>query len=377
MPKRICNNCGKEVDGNVKFCPYCGANQFRQMNPVSSKFPSIPTKKVSQNSDLIHKLFYWDYGGRYILSKTKAISVLTFVVFVLSIFTGPPAAVIVLGLIFSVFFFVIGFCIHKILGNDRPSDNVLNNNDYGLVEDLKHAFLCWQNKQTGEFVYSKTKIITLLVFLFFAAISAFAPTSSLIVCFAIGAIFAIPACIIGYPIHKLTNSNPTPKKVASKPKPQAVPPKVEEKKIEEKRAEIPPEPKSVEKIPEFEKYQSQLDDLKEEYSTKEKRLRDLIAKRFEPPQLTYNRFITAVDNCTEIFNEKADYVQLIMNLASEDSKRVDDEIHSRMDVLKSLIDKIDDLTDELVLSMSKSDDVDVKDLLDDMENLIDSVNSYD
>lgn len=377
MSKRICENCGKEVDENVKFCPDCGTNKFRQISPVSTKSPSVPTKKVSQNSGMIHKLFYWNYDGRYILSKTKVISILTFVVFLLSIFTGPPAAVIILGLIFSAFFFVIGFCIHKILGNDRPSENVLNNNDYGLAEDLKHAFLCWQNKDTGEFVYSKTKIITLLVFLFFAVFSAFAPSSSLIVCFAIGMIFAVPACIIGYPIHKLTNSNPTPKKVASKPKPQAVPPKVEKKKIEEKRVEIPPETKSVEKIPEFEKYQSQLDDLKEEYATKENRLRDLIAKRFEPPQLTYNRFITAVDNCTEIFNEKADYVQLIINLASDDSKRVDDEIKSRMEVLQSLIDKIEDLTDELVLSMSKSDDVDVKDLLDDMENLIDSVNSYD
>lgn len=376
MSKRICVNCGKEVDGNVKFCPYCGANQFRQMNPVSSKSPSIPTKKASQNNDLIYKLFYWNYDGRYILSKTKVISILTFIVFVLSIFTGPPVAVILIGLIFSVFFFVIGFCIHKILGNDKPSENVLNHNDYGLAEDLKHAFLCWQNKETGEFVYSKTKIITILVFLFFAVFSAFAPTSSLLVCSAIGAIFAIPVCIIGYPIHKMTNSNPTPKKVASKPKPQ-VPPKVEEKKIEKKRVEVPPAQKSVDKIPEFEKFQSQIDELKEEYTTKENHLRDLIAKRFEPPQLTYNRFITAVDNCTDIFNEKADSIQSIIDLASEDSKRVDDEVKSRMEVLQSLIDKIEDLTDELVLSMSKSDDVDVKDLLDDMENLIDSVNSYD
>ena len=104
MSKRICVNCGKEVDGNVKFCPYCGANQFRQMNPVSSKSPSIPTKKASQNNDLIYKLFYWNYDGRYILSKTKVISILTFIVFVLSIFTGPPVAVILIGLIFSVFF---------------------------------------------------------------------------------------------------------------------------------------------------------------------------------------------------------------------------------------------------------------------------------
>ena len=48
-----------------------------------------------------------------------------------------------------------------------------------------------------------------------------------------------------------------------------------------------------------------------------------------------------------------------------------------MEILKSLIDKIDDLTDELVLNIGKSDDVDVKDLLVDMEDLIDSVKNYD
>ena len=115
----------------------------------------------------------------------------------------------------------------------------------------------------------------------------------------------------------------------------------------------------------------------EEYDSKEKHLRDLIAKRFEPPQLTYDRFIAAVDNCTKIFNEKAESVQSIIDLASDDSKRVDDEIKSRMEILNSLIDKIDDLTDELVLNIGKSGDVDVKDLLVDMEDLIDSVKNYD
>lgn len=375
MPEKICENCGKKVDEHVKFCPDCGTNQFRQTNPVSSKFSSLPTKKTSQNNDLVHKLFYWNYAGSYIFSKTKFISILTFMAFVLSVFTGPPFAVIFIGLIFSIFFYIIGFCFHKILGNDKPSENVLNHNDYGFVKDLMHAFLCWQNKKTGEFVFSKTKIITLLIFFAFAILSSFAPSSSLIISLVIGVIFAVPACIIGYPIHKLTNNDPTPKKVVTKPKPQITP--KDTPKVNEEKAKVQPAPEIVEKKSEFEKYQSQLNNLKEEYDAKEKHLRDLIAKRFEPPQLTYNRFITAVDNCTKIFNEKADYIQLIINLASDDSKKVDDEIKSRMETLKSLIGKIDDLTDELLLSMDKSDDENVKDLLGDMEDLIDSVKNYD
>lgn len=372
MSKKICENCGKNVDDYVKFCPDCGSNKFRQANQVSSRPSSLPTKKRSDNSDIVHKLFYWNYGGRYILSKTKVISILTFLVFALSTFGDAPGVMVILGLIFAIFVYIIGFGIHKILGNDKPSENVLEHNDYGLAEDLKHAFLDWQNKQTGEFVPSKTKSLTLLVFALFTAWGLFLSPPYVAACFMLGAIIAAPVCIIGYAIHKLTNNNPTPKKkVASKPKPQ-VAPKVEEKKVEAK-----PAPQITEERPEFKQYQSKLNALRAEYDTKEKHLRDLIAKRFEPPQLTYNRFITAVDNCTSIFNEKADSIQSIIDLASDDSKRVDDEIKSRMEVLESLIDKIDDLTDELVLSMNKSDDVDVKDLLGDMEDLIDSVKSYD
>ena len=371
MPKKICENCGKSVDDYVKFCPGCGGNQFRQLNQVSNSSSSVPAKKTSQDSDLVHKLFYWNYGGRYIFSKTKSISILTFFAFVISGFQGPWPMVILLGLIIAMFVYIIGYCIHKISGNDKPSENVLNHNDYGFAEDLKHALLFWQNKNTGEFVFSKTKAITLLIFFVIAVWTFTLSPPYIFVAMIVGLIFAVPAGIIGYVIHKLTNNDPKPKKVVAKPKPQVAP------KVKEKKVEAPAAPKTVEARSEFKRYQSQLDDLVKEYDSKEKRLRDLIAKRFEPPQLTYDRFIAAVDNCTNIFNEKAESVQSIIDLASDDSKRVDDEINSRMELLNSLIDKIDDLTDELVLNISKSDDVDVKDLLGDMEDLIDSVKNYD
>ena len=371
MPKKICENCGKSVDDYVKFCPGCGGNQFRQLNQVSNSSSSVPTRNSSQNSDLVHKLFYWNYGGRYIFSKTKFISILTFFAFVISGFEGSTGIMIFLGLIFAMIAYVIGFSLHKILGNDKPSVNVLDNNDYGFFEDLKHSFFYWQNKNTGEFVFSKTKSITILIFFVLSIVGYTLSPPYIFACLIFGLVFAIPAGIIGYAIHKLTNNDPKPKEVVAKPKPQVAP------KVKEKKVEAPAAPKPVETKSEFKKYQSQLDDLVEEYDSKEKHLRDLIAKRFEPPQLTYDRFIAAVDNCTKIFNEKAESVQSIIDLASDDSKRVDDEIKSRMEILKSLIDKIDDLTDELVLNIGKSDDVDVKDLLVDMEDLIDSVKNYD
>ncbi|WP_405303294.1 zinc-ribbon domain-containing protein [Methanobrevibacter sp.] len=371
MSGKICEKCGKNVDDTDKFCPYCGSSQFIQVDSVPSNSSSLPTKKISQNNDLIHNLLYWSYDEGYIFSKTKLITILTFMAFVFSIFTGPPFAILLLGLIFSIFFYVIGFCIHKILRNDKPSKNVLEHNDYGLVEDLKNALLCWQNKNTGEFVFSKTKIFILLIFFSFVLFSSFAPTASLLVCLTIGLIFAVPSAIIGYAIHKLTNNNPTPKRVVEKPKPQI------DSKGDDKKPEVQTAAKTLEKHANFKTHQSQLNALRDEYNIKEKRLRDLTAKRFEPPQLTYNKFISTVDNCTKIFNEKADSIQSIINLDIDDSKRVEDEIKSGMEVLKSLIGKIDELTDELVLNMDKSDDANVKELFDDMEVLIDSVKRYD
>ena len=368
MTGKVCENCGKTVDSIDKFCPYCGSNRFRQINSVSKTSNSLPTKASSQNNNLVHHLLYWGYDGYYVFSKTKFISILIVISFALSVFNGYPGAIAV-GLILAIFLYLIGFCVRKILG--KPSDIVLAHNDYGLIVDLKNAFLCWQNKKTGEFVYSKTKILTLLIFFAVTFWGFTLAPPYFAACIVLGLLIAVPAYVIGFIIHSLTNNNPTPKRVATKPKPQVTP------KVTEKKPEVQVTPKVVEKDSEFKIYQSQLDDLREEYDVKEKRLRDLIAKRFEPPQLTYNKFISAVDNSTSIFNEKADSIQSIIDLATEDSKRIDDEIKSRMDILKSLISKIDDLTDELVLNMDKSGDENVKDLLDDMNYLIDSVKDYD
>ena len=57
----------------------------------------------------------------------------------------------------------------------------------------------------------------------------------------------------------------------------------------------------------------------------------------------------------------------------------DEELEHKIETLKSLIDQIEDLTNELVINISsdsKSND-DVKDLIDDMENLIESVKEYE
>ena len=132
-------------------------------------------------------------------------------------------------------------------------------------------------------------------------------------------------------------------------------------------------------IDSFNSYKTQINDLKKLYEFKEMNVRQLIEKRFEPPQITYNRFISTVDNCTELFNNQVDVALNMMNLATEHTPKIDQEIESKIEVLKSLIEKIDSLSNELIVNIGESEsqsDDNVKNIIEDMENLIHSVDEY-
>ena len=129
----------------------------------------------------------------------------------------------------------------------------------------------------------------------------------------------------------------------------------------------------------FNSYKTQINDLKKLYEFKEMNVRQLIEKRFEPPQITYNRFISTVDNCTELFNNQVDVALNMMNLATKHTPKIDQEIESKIEVLKSLIEKIDSLSNELIVNIGASEsqtDDNVKNIIEDMENLIHSVDEY-
>lgn len=126
-------------------------------------------------------------------------------------------------------------------------------------------------------------------------------------------------------------------------------------------------------------YRTQVKDLKNLYEVKEKITKELIEKRFEPPQITYDKFISAVDSCTDLFNNQVEVISNMINLASEHTPQIDYEIETRINILKSIIEKIDSLTNELVINIGQSqseEDEHVKDLLEDMENLIGSIKDY-
>lgn len=158
------------------------------------------------------------------------------------------------------------------------------------------------------------------------------------------------------------------------------------KKLETiKPAEVKTKPERIVKtnknksLDSFDVYNSQINDLKKLYEVKETNVRQLIEKRFEPPQITYTRFISTVDNCTDLFNNQVNVALNMMNLATEHTPKIDKEIESKIDVLKSLIEKIDSLSNELIVNIGESEsqtDENVKNIIEDMENLIDSVDEY-
>ena len=108
--------------------------------------------------------------------------------------------------ILAVVLFAVGFVLHKILGNDKPSENVVLNNDNGLIDDFAHLLFYWQDKETGEYTISKTKIISLIIFYILAFYSVFtSPDANLMFAIGAGAVLGVPAFFVGYLIHRFTN----------------------------------------------------------------------------------------------------------------------------------------------------------------------------
>ena len=131
-------------------------------------------------------------------------------------------------------------------------------------------------------------------------------------------------------------------------------------------------------VPSLKRYEDEIYNLKVLFDIKEEVVRDLIKKRFAPPQITYDKFIGLIDSSHKMFYNQADAATNIINLAAEDTPRVQSEINNKIDAMHKIIDYIENLTNELVINISNEtgSSEEVKNLLNDMENLIDSVKEY-
>lgn len=96
-------------------------------------------------------------------------------------------------------------------------------------------------------------------------------------------------------------------------------------------------------IESLKKYEKEVNNLKVLYDVKEKIVKDLIEKRFAPPQLTYDKFMSIIDSCHKLFYSQNDAALNIINLAAEDTPRIQSELESKIDNMETIIDQIENL----------------------------------
>ncbi|MBQ6100164.1 MAG: hypothetical protein IJL02_09950 [Methanobrevibacter sp.] len=182
-------------------------------------------------------------------------------------------------------------------------------------------------------------------------------------------LFILPL-VYSYYIFNIKNYEYKPKKLHPLPKPD-IPKATKEPEVSDDEVEV----KQIESL---KGYEREVNNLKVLFDVKEGVVRDLIKKRFEPPQITYDKFIAMVDSCHNLFYTQVDSATNIVNLAVEDSPRIRKELDNKITNMKTIIDQIEELTNELVINISSENESedDVNNLLNDMENLIDSVKEY-
>ena len=112
---------------------------------------------------------------------------------------------------------------------------------------------------------------------------------------------------------------------------------------------------------------SETDELFVLFESKENIARELIEKKFPSPQLTNSKFNGVLDNCRNVVESQIEIIN-----ALTPTEKTKPEIDSRKKLIKKLISKIDDLTNELILSEESN----IEEVIDDMDNLISSVKEY-
>jgi membrane protease subunit (stomatin/prohibitin family) len=132
-------------------------------------------------------------------------------------------------------------------------------------------------------------------------------------------------------------------------------------------------------------YEEYINALKSRYQNKEDNARKIIKEYFPPPQMTYDRFMGEIDKWNVSFTKQSNAILNILDIdlvdmTSEHVKKVENELRKKLDILKSIVTKMEELVVELVLNVANSSEKsvvgEVEDLLDEMQKVVDSVKEY-
>lgn len=126
------------------------------------------------------------------------------------------------------------------------------------------------------------------------------------------------------------------------------------------------------------KYESKIEALEKEYNIKQNKAKELVEKLFNPDHMAYQKFMSSINKSNNLFSTQVDIAKKMAELSIEENPFVEKEIENKFTTLETFIDKIEDLTNELIihLSSNKKDNDEVQHLFKDMDDLIHSVKDY-
>lgn len=132
--------------------------------------------------------------------------------------------------------------------------------------------------------------------------------------------------------------------------------------------------------PDYSNYKKGIANLKETYENKESNVLKLLEQKFPAGQLSYYRFKEEVDRCRVSFFKEADAADNMIELSDEYSDKIANELKNKVKVLEEIVGKMNDLQSELIISISNGDDGsddEISNLINEMNDLIDSVKNYE
>ena len=93
----------------------------------------------------------------------------------------------------------------------------------------------------------------------------------------------------------------------------------------------------------------------------------MIERRFPAPQMTNTKFNATLDNCKDVVESQ---IEILNAITPTDKTKY--EINSRKKLIKQVIGKVDDLTNELILSEENN----LENVIEEMDVLIGTVKDY-
>lgn len=126
----------------------------------------------------------------------------------------------------------------------------------------------------------------------------------------------------------------------------------------------------------FLKYKIKIENLNKEYDIKVAKALKLIKKEFDPSQISYNKFISTINNSNNIFYNNVEVARDIIDLSTEPSNKIKKELDDKINTLNMIIDKLGEFTDELIIHIADNSEKEVKNLTDELDDLINSVKNY-